>query len=84
MPFMTRLTRGHLRVARLVLLLVPSAVIVIAQEPRGTPAGGSSAPRIEVLETKVISPDRQNYHGWPTVARLKDGRLLVVCSGGRE
>ncbi len=33
---------------------------------------------------RVISPDAHNYHGWPTVTRLRSGRLLVVCSGGRE
>jgi hypothetical protein len=43
-----------------------------------------SAPRIEVLETTVISPDAQHYHGWPTVTRLPAGQLLLVCSGGRE
>jgi hypothetical protein len=43
-----------------------------------------AAPRIDVLETTVISLDTQHYHGWPTVTRLKSGRLLVVCSGGRE
>jgi hypothetical protein len=40
--------------------------------------------RIEVLDTMVISLDTQHYHGWPTVARLTNGRLAVVCSGGRE
>lgn len=43
-----------------------------------------AAPRIDVLETKVISLDAQHYHGWPTMTRLRSGRLLVVCSAGRE
>ena len=43
-----------------------------------------SAPRIEVLETTIISPDAQHYHGWPTMTRLPAGQLLLVCSGGRE
>jgi len=36
-----------------------------------------------VLDTRVISLDAQYYHG-PTLARRKNGELLVVCSGGRE
>jgi hypothetical protein len=44
----------------------------------------AAAPRTHVLETKVISLDGQHYHGWPTVVRCRSGRLLVVCSGGRE
>lgn len=43
-----------------------------------------SAPGIEVLETKVISHEPRLYHGWPTVARRRNGQLCVVCSGGRE
>ncbi|HRQ89663.1 MAG TPA: sialidase family protein [Bacteroidia bacterium] len=38
----------------------------------------------KVIETKVISQVPQYYHGWPTLARRKDGTLLVVCSGGRQ
>jgi hypothetical protein len=37
-----------------------------------------------VLETKVISLDFEHYHGWPTVARRKNGQLVVTYSGGRE
>src|SRR5512137_2872413 len=44
----------------------------------------AAAPKVEVLETKVISHQPELYHGWPTVARRKCGQLLVVCSGGRE
>lgn len=43
-----------------------------------------AALRADVLETRVISLDAQHYHGWPTVARARDGRLLVACSGGRD
>jgi hypothetical protein len=50
----------------------------------GSSRAGAQGVRIDVLETKVISLDAQHYHGWPTVARLASGRLLVVCSGGRE
>jgi Neuraminidase (sialidase) len=44
----------------------------------------AAVPKIEVLETKVISHQPDLYHGWPTVARRMGGQLLVVCSGGRE
>jgi sialidase-1 len=44
----------------------------------------AAAPAAEILETKVISQQPAYYHGWPTLARRKNGQLLVVCSGGRE
>ncbi|MBI4623690.1 MAG: exo-alpha-sialidase [Verrucomicrobia bacterium] len=37
-----------------------------------------------VLETKVISQQPEFYHGWPTVARRRNGELWVTWSGGRE
>lgn len=40
--------------------------------------------RATVLETKVISQQPEFYHGWPTVARRKNGELWVTWSGGRE
>jgi sialidase-1 len=43
-----------------------------------------SAPRATILETKVISQDAEHYHGWPTMARRKDGELCLVWSGGRQ
>jgi sialidase-1 len=43
-----------------------------------------ASPSVEVLETRVISRQAQYYHGWPTVARRKNGRLLLAWSGGRE
>lgn len=43
--------------------------------------------KIEVLETKVIcsNPDnpKNGYFGWPSVERLKNGRLAMVASGFR-
>ncbi|HZL89221.1 MAG TPA: sialidase family protein [Pirellulaceae bacterium] len=44
----------------------------------------AAAPAAEILETKVISQQPTYYHGWPTLARRKNGQLLLVCSGGRE
>lgn len=32
----------------------------------------------------VISPQAAHYHGWPTLARRRNGELLVAYSGGRE
>ena len=43
-----------------------------------------AAPAAKVLETKVISPQTEFYHGWPTVARRQNGELWVSWSGGRE
>ena len=44
-------------------------------------AAGSAA---EILETQVISRQPEFYHGWPTLARQKSGRLMLVWSGTRE
>lgn len=43
-----------------------------------------AAPTARILETKVVSQLPDLYHGWPTLARRKNGELLLVCSGGRE
>jgi photosystem II stability/assembly factor-like uncharacterized protein len=32
----------------------------------------------------VVSLRPNHYHGWPTLARRRNGQLLLVCSGGRE
>ncbi len=39
---------------------------------------------MSVQSTRVISQQPTLYHGWPTLARRRNGELLVVCSGGRE
>ncbi|MFZ9792567.1 MAG: hypothetical protein ACO3F3_09545 [Gemmataceae bacterium] len=44
----------------------------------------AAAPKATILETRVITRDGTVYHGWPTLARTRDGELLLVCSGGRE
>lgn len=44
----------------------------------------AAAPSASVLDLRVISPDHAYYHGWPTLARQKSGRLLLAWSGGRE
>jgi hypothetical protein len=43
-----------------------------------------AAPKFTVHELKVISPDPENYHGWPTLCRRASGELVVTWSGGRE
>ncbi len=44
----------------------------------------AAAPEAVVHETTVISHQDHLYHGWPTLARRKNGQLLLVCSGGRH
>src|SRR5438093_5110002 len=39
---------------------------------------------MKVIETKVISLDPERYHGWPTLARRRNGQLVLTYSGGRE
>ncbi|MBN2291294.1 MAG: hypothetical protein JXM70_02650, partial [Pirellulales bacterium] len=38
----------------------------------------AAAPEANIIETKVISLKPEFYHGWPTIARRKNGQLLVV------
>ena len=59
------------RLTRRDLLAAPAALAAARSHPR--PA-----------ESAVISKDPQSSHGWPTLARLRSGRLIVVWSGGRE
>ena len=44
----------------------------------------SAAPAARTIETRVISQQSNHYHGWPTLARRRNGELLLVCSGGRK
>ncbi len=46
--------------------------------------GRAAAPTAEILETRIISPQAQYYHGWPTLTRTEKGALVVVWSGRRE
>jgi Neuraminidase (sialidase) len=52
--------------------------------PSTGPASRAAGVTAEVLETKVISWQDEHYHGWPTIARCRSGRLVLVYSGGRE
>ncbi len=37
-----------------------------------------------VSPARTISPDTNHYQGWPTLTQLKNGKLIVTYSGGRE
>src|SRR6202043_3639762 len=43
-----------------------------------------ATPHARVKSLQVISQQPEFYHGWPTLARLHSGELLVTYSGGRE
>jgi hypothetical protein len=45
---------------------------------------GPAAPRGRIERIDTVSLETRNYHGWPTLARRRNGELLAVCSGGRE
>ena len=62
--------------------LSAGAVTVFGMALSRTARGAS--PKIEVLERRVISWKPPLYHGWPTLARRKNGELLLAFSGGRE
>ena len=47
-------------------------------------ARAAAGPRARVESLAVISKEPQLYHGWPTLARRRNGQLLLVYSGGRE
>lgn len=49
----------------------------------GLPGRVLAAPAAKVIETQIISPQPEYYHGWPTVARRANGELWVTWSGGR-
>jgi hypothetical protein len=44
----------------------------------------AAAPPHQVTETRIISPQPDLYHGWPTVCRRKNGELVLVWSGRRQ
>ena len=48
-------------------------------------AAATLSPRLSADDgPTVVSQQPDYYHGWPTLARRRNGELLVVCSGGRE
>jgi sialidase-1 len=61
-----------------------STTLISAVVLSGLARPAQAAPTLEILETKVISHQPQYYHGWPTLARRRNGQLLLAYSGGRE
>jgi hypothetical protein len=53
-----------------------AAVFAAGRRPR--------LPGFKVQDIRVVSHLAHRYHGWPTLARRRNGQLLLVCSGGRE
>lgn len=47
-------------------------------------AEATAAPPHTIGEIRTVTQFRDRYHGWPTLARTRDGELLLVCSGGRD
>ncbi len=64
--------------------LAASAIAAFGSTISASRTTHAAAPAIEVLERRVISWKPPLYHGWPTLARRKNGELLLVFSGGRE
>lgn len=69
---------------RKLLQTTAAAAASTALLPRSAPASATTAPGIEVLDTRVVSWEADLYHGWPTITRRADGELWAVWSGGRE
>jgi len=46
--------------------------------------GRAQEAKAVLRETRVISPQPEFYAGWPTLARRRNGQLLLAWSGGRE
>jgi len=65
------------RAALAIGLTSPWAAGLRAQTDR--PSSGA-----EIIDLRVISWKPPLYHGWPTLARRKNGELLLAFSGGRE
>src|SRR5436190_12228919 len=47
-------------------------------------ADAPAAPRAKVESVTVISKQPHLYHGWPTLARRRNGHLALAYSGGRQ
>lgn len=63
-------------------LLVSAAVAAVGAVSMRSRA--AAAPKAQVSELRTISDQPALYHGWPTLARCRSGRLLLTYSGGRE
>ncbi len=65
------------RILPLLLFAILHLVTVVASQP-------DSSPKAEVVDVRTISHSPEDYHGWPTLTRLQNGRLMVVYSGNRD
>ena len=73
------------RITRRVLLQSLAAVIVcVAGHVHTLAADPSHNPKAIIDDIRVISWKPPLYHGWPTLAKRKNGELLLAFSGGRE
>ena len=57
-------------------LALPLARHALAQDRKSS--------TLKILDTRVISWKPPLYHGWPTLARKRNGELILAFSGGRE
>lgn len=64
------------RRALLACAALPLAGHVLGQQPQSA--------ALKILDTRVISWKPPLYHGWPTLARKRNGELMLAFSGGRE
>ena len=64
--------------------LISAGALLIGASFSSVQAPAQSPPRATVIETAVITLDAEHYHGWPTLARRRNGHLMLVYSGGRE
>ncbi len=70
--------------------LAACVALPVASGLGALPAAGLSidypaqSPQFAVLDTRVISWKPPLYHGWPTLARKRNGELMLAFSGGRE
>ena len=44
----------------------------------------AAKPFAKVHSIEIVSMRPNHYHGWPTLARRRNGQLLLICTGGRE
>ncbi len=62
-------------------------VVKLAGSPGDRPSTSDqkvTGDKVRILDQRVVSHHPSNYHGWSTLARRKNGDLMLVCSGGRE
>ena len=57
--------------------------LLIAGNANAKNVSGETAMKIRKIMTKTLK-NIPTYHGWPTVVRTKDNKLIAVCSGNRQ